>query len=147
MPRLDAERIELLRSMTGATTSIERRIDADLMREFDLPLAWFEVMSALQRHDGVMRVSDLKDVLGELPSSLSRRLDRMEEQDLIEREPSPGIDKRAVLVRLTRDGRSFWRDANVVYRRAVQKHFANVVTESDIVALQRLLSKLTTEPR
>jgi hypothetical protein len=27
------------------------------------------------------------------------------------------------------------------------KHFANVVTESDIVALQRLLSKLTTEPR
>jgi DNA-binding MarR family transcriptional regulator len=147
MPRLDAARIELLRSMTGATTSIERRIDADLMREFDLPLAWFEVMSALQRHEGVMRVSDLKDVLGELPSSLSRRLDRMEEQDLIEREPSPGVDKRAVLVRLTRDGRSFWRDANVVYRRAVQKHFANVVTESDIVALQRLLSKLTTEPR
>ena len=85
MPRLDAERIELLRSMTGATTSIERRIDADLMREFDLPRAWFEVMSALQRHEGVMRVSDLKDVLGELPSSLSRRLDRMEEQDLIER--------------------------------------------------------------
>ena len=43
---------------------------------------------------------------------------------------------------LTRDGRSFWRDANVIYRRSVQRNFAQVVTESDIVALQRLLSKL-----
>jgi hypothetical protein len=45
-------------------------------------------------------------------------------------------------VHLTRDGRSFWRDANVIYRRSVQHNFAQVVTESDILALQRLLSKL-----
>jgi hypothetical protein len=30
----------------------------------------------------------------------------------------------------------------VIYRRGVQKHFAQVVTDSDMVALQRLLSKL-----
>ncbi|MEN9504941.1 MAG: hypothetical protein RI958_867 [Actinomycetota bacterium] len=144
MPRLDAERIALLRSLSSTTVSINRQIDESLMDEFDLPLAWFEVMAALQRNGGSLRVSDLCRELDELPSSLSRRLDRMVESDLVERQASPlPTDRRAVTVHLTREGRSFWRDANVVYRRAVQRSFAQVVTDSDIVALQRLLAKLS----
>ncbi len=142
MPRLDAERIALYRRLTTATTSVNRRIDADLMAEFDLPLAWFEVMAALARGTGTMRVSELRDELGEVASSLSRRLDRMEAERLVRRDVPAGGDRRAVTVTLTKEGRSFWRDANVVYRRAVQRHFAKVVTESDITALQRLLTKL-----
>ncbi|MEX0848306.1 MAG: MarR family transcriptional regulator [Ilumatobacteraceae bacterium] len=143
MPRLDAERIGLLRRLSATTESINRRIDADLVDEFDLPLAWFEVMAALARHGGSMRVSELCTDLDEIASSLSRRLDRMEEQQLVEREATPtATDRRAVTVTLTKDGRSFWRDANVVYRRAVQRHFAQVVTDSDINALHRLLTKL-----
>jgi DNA-binding MarR family transcriptional regulator len=107
-------------------------------------LAWFEVMSALQRAGGAMRVSKLCSELDDVPSSLSRRLDRMEDEGYVERRatPEPG-DRRAVTVTLTREGRSLWRDANVIYRRGVQRYFAQVVTESDIQALQRLLSKLT----
>lgn len=143
MPRLDAERVALWRSLAQATTAIERRIDADLHDEFDLPLAWFEVMSALQRAGGALRVSELCAALDEIPSSLSRRLDRMEEEGHVERDPAPTpADRRAVTVTLTRDGRLLWRDANVVYRRAVQHHFARVVTDSDIHAVQRVLSKL-----
>lgn len=143
MPRLDAERIALLRQLCVATTAIERQIDADLVDEFDIPLSWFEVMAALQRAGGSMRVSELCSELDEVASSLSRRLDRMEEEGHVVREPSPTpTDRRAVSVHLTRDGRSFWRDANVIYRRSVQRNFAQVVTESDILALQRLLSKL-----
>jgi DNA-binding MarR family transcriptional regulator len=68
----------------------------------------------------------------------------MEDEGYVERRatPEPG-DRRAVTVTLTREGRSLWRDANVIYRRGVQRYFAQVVTESDIQALQRLLSKLT----
>jgi DNA-binding MarR family transcriptional regulator len=143
VPRLDAERIALLRSLGTATTQINRRIDADLVEAFDIPLAWFEVMAALQRAGGSLRVHELRAELDEVPSSLSRRLDRMEEEGHIEREvPRGAADRRAVRVSLTRDGRSLWRDANVIYRRSVQQHFAHVVTDSDIVALQRVLSKL-----
>ena len=100
-------------------------------------------MSALQRAGGAMRVSRLCSELDEVPSSLSRRLDRMEGEGFVEREATPEpTDRRAVTVTLTREGRSLWRDASVIYRRGVQKHFAQVVTDSDIVALQRLLSKL-----
>jgi DNA-binding MarR family transcriptional regulator len=144
MPRLDAERIDLLRSLCQTTTSITRQIDADLLAEYEIPLAWFDVMTALQRAGGSLRVSELRTLLDEIPSSLSRRLDRMEQEGHVEREPTPTTsDRRAVTVHLTREGRLFWRDANVTYRRAVQRHFAMVVTDSDINALQRLLSKLT----
>jgi DNA-binding MarR family transcriptional regulator len=143
VPRLDAERIGLWRSLDRTVTAVARQIDADLVDEFDLPLAWFEVMSALQRAGGAMRVSKLCSELGEVASSLSRRLDRMEGEGFVEREATPEpTDRRAVTVTLTRDGRLLWRDASVIYRRGVQKHFAQVVTDSDIVALQRLLSKL-----
>ncbi len=143
MPRLDAERIALLRGLCRATDAIERQIDADLMAEYEIPLAWFEVMAALQRAGGGLRVSELCAELGEVPSSLSRRLDRMEAEGHVVREGAPvDGDRRAVTVHLTRDGRLFWRDANVIYRRAVQRHFAQVVTDSDMIALQRLLSKL-----
>ena len=144
MPRLDAERIALWRALDQTTTAISRHIDAELMDEFGLSRPWFEVMSALQAAGGSMRVSPLCAQLGEIPSSLSRRLDRMEAEGYVEREATPEPnDQRAVTVSLTRDGRSLWRDANVIYRRGVQRHFAAVVTESDITALQRLLSKLT----
>lgn len=143
MPRLDAERIGLWRSLDRTVTAVARQIDADLVDEFDLPLAWFEIMSALQRAGGAMRVSRLCSELGEVASSLSRRLDRMEGEGFVEREATPEpTDRRAVTVTLTREGRSLWRDASVIYRRGVQKHFAQVVTDSDMVALQRLLSKL-----
>jgi DNA-binding MarR family transcriptional regulator len=143
MPRLDAERIALLRQLSVVMNGIQRQIDIDLVDEFDIPLNWFEVMAALQRAGGAMRVSELCSELDEVASSLSRRLDRMEEEGHVVREAMPGPkDRRAVSVHLTRDGRSLWRDANVIYRRSVQHNFAQVVTESDIVALQRLLSKL-----
>ena len=132
----------LLRALMSATASVTRQIDADLVSEFDLPLAWFEVMTALQRAGGSMRVHELRAVLDEVPSSLSRRLDRMVEEGYIAREPADGDDKRAVTVVLTREGRSLWRDANITYRRAVQRHFNHVVTDSDVVALQRLVTKL-----
>jgi DNA-binding MarR family transcriptional regulator len=144
MPRLDAERIDLLRSLCQTTTAITRQIDADLLAEYDMPLAWFDVMTALQRAGGSLRVSEICHLLDEVPSSLSRRLDRMDQEGHVEREPTPTpTDRRAVTVHLTRDGRLFWRDANVTYRRAVQRHFAVVVTDSDINAMQRLLSKLS----
>ncbi|MEK7425766.1 MAG: MarR family transcriptional regulator [Actinomycetota bacterium] len=144
MPRLDAERIGLLRSLTVTVTAIRRQIEADLMAEYELPLSWFEVMSALQRQGGTMRVHDVCNSLDEVASSLSRRLDRMEEEGYVSREPAPTpADRRAVDLSLTRDGRLLWRDANVIYRRGVQRHFAHVVTDSDVHALQRVLSKLT----
>jgi hypothetical protein len=35
-----------------------------------------------------------------------------------------------------------WRDANIVYRRAIQKAFASELSETDVAAMARALTKI-----
>ena len=143
MPRLDAGRVATWRAFTTAAAELHRKVEAGLIEDYDLPLAWFETLAALQAAGGSLRVGELCEILHELPSSLSRRLDRLEGAGFVERLATPVLDdKRAVTVSLTRDGRGEWRDANITYRRMVQHHFANVLTDTDIAALQRIFGKL-----
>ncbi len=143
MPRLDAGRVATWRAFGVVAADVQRKVEAGLVGDYDLPLPWFEVLAALQAAGGAMRVGELCEVLHELPSSLSRRLDRLEDEGFVSRVATPmPDDRRAVIVSLTRDGRAEWRDANITYRRMVQQHFANVLSDTDIAALQRIFSKL-----
>ncbi|MEY2580956.1 MAG: hypothetical protein QOE09_805 [Ilumatobacteraceae bacterium] len=145
MPRLDAGRVATWRAFGMIVADVQRKVEEGLVNDYDLPLAWFEILAALQAAGGSMRVRELCETLHEFPSSLSRRLDRLEESGFVHRAPTPiPDDKRAVLVSLTRDGRAEWRDANITYRRMVQQHFANALSDTDIAALQRIFSKLDT---
>lgn len=144
MPRLDAERVATWRAFGVLASNLQRKVDAGLLDEYNLTLAWFEILAALQAAGGSMRVGELCDSLREPPSSLSRRLDRLEELGFVSRTATPmPDDKRAVTVKMTREGRAEWRDANITYRRLVQQHFASALTDTDIAALQRIFAKLT----
>ncbi len=143
MPRLDAERIALWRQFCGVSTSLQRRIDQALIDAHEVPLAWFDALTEIRAAGGAMRVHQLCEALGEVPSSLSRRLDRLEDAGYVRRRHTPQEDdRRAVVVTLTPDGRLAWRDANITYRRLVQEHFAKRLTDTDIAALLRVWSKL-----
>ncbi len=144
MPRLDAERIALWRRWHTTSITLVRKVDAQLMEDHSLPLAWFECLTAIRDAGGTMRVHELSEALEELPSSLSRRLDRLEDEGLVRRKHTPlPDDRRAVSVSLTKAGREVWRDANITFRRMVQHHFALHLTDTDIAALQRVLGKLS----
>src|SRR3954462_10794783 len=143
MPRLDAGRVATWRAFGVVAAEVQRKVEAGLVDDYDLPLTWFEVLASLQAAGGSMRVGELCEAVHELPSSLSRRLDRLEEQGFVSRTAiSVHDDRRAVIVSLTPDGRAEWRDANITYRRMVQQHFARVLSDTDIAALQRIFSKL-----
>jgi len=143
MPRLDAERIALWRQFCTISTALQRQVDQALLDEHDLPLVWFDVLTAIRAAGGSMRIHELRDVLDEVPSSLSRRLDRMTDEGYLRRKHTPlPDDRRAVTVSLTASGRAAWRDANITYRRMVQQHFAQRLTDTDIAALLRVWSKI-----
>ncbi len=143
MPRLDAERIGLWRQLCTVSTVLQRKVDAQLQDEHFLSLAWFDCLTAIRDAGGTMRVHELAEALDELPSSLSRRLDRLEDEGYVRRKHTPlPDDRRAVSVSLTASGRQAWRDANITYRRMVQQHFAQSLTETDLAALQRVFGKL-----
>ena len=144
MPRLDAERIALWRQFCTISTGLQRKIEQTLMDEHDLPLTWFDVLTAVRAAGGSMRVHELREVLDEVPSSLSRRIDRMVDDGYLKRKHTPlPDDRRAVTVSMTNNGRYAWRDANITYRRLVQQHFAQRLTDTDIAALQRVWSKIS----
>lgn len=139
MPRLDATRLAAWRDLQRVVLEINRSIDDDLRREWAVPLGSFEVLAALRELDGLARPQDVAAWMRIPPSSLSRRLDRLEEEGWIarHREVDPE-DHRAVEVELTRRGRALWREMSVSYRRSVQQRFAGVLDDDEIAALTRV---------
>jgi DNA-binding MarR family transcriptional regulator len=142
MSRLDATRVAAWREVQSVTAELERAIDTDLRDEWDLSLAWFDVLAALQRCGGEARPSELADELRLVRSSLSRRLDRLEEEGWVVRRGRADADHRSVVVELTRRGRALWREMNVTYRRALQRHFASWLDDDDIAALRTIVASV-----
>lgn len=147
MPRLDATRVQAWRDLQTLGAEIERRIDEDLRDEWAVPLGWFDVLATLRQLDGRARPQDVASVMRIPASSLSRRLDRLEEEGWVRRHRDVDPeDHRAVEVELTARGRNLWREMNVTYRRSVQAHFAAWLDDDDmaaVVAVNAVLSAAT----
>jgi len=143
MPRLDNVRVGTWREMQGLVARLERGIDEELRAEWDITIGWFDVLTSLQRLGGTARPLDVADDLRLPASSISRRLDRLEEEGWIARHRhADDADKRAVDIELTKSGRRLWREMNVTYRRAVQSLFASHLDDDDIGALRRIFEIL-----
>ncbi|MFK8023608.1 MAG: MarR family winged helix-turn-helix transcriptional regulator [Ilumatobacter sp.] len=142
MPRLDNVRVGTWRDLRLLVDRIERSIDEELRADWDIAIEWFDVLTALQRLDGIARPLDIAAELGVPASSISRRLDRLEEEGWIARHRHTDVDKRAVDVELTKSGRRLWREMNVTYRRAVQAHFATHLADEDIASFRSLIDAL-----
>lgn len=103
---------------------VARAIDTDLQAEWAVPLAWFDVLAQLRAAGGKARPQDVAAALGIPRATLSRRLDRLQEEGWIQRGPSADLsDHRAVDVELTPRGRALWRAMNQTYRKSVNKHW------------------------
>lgn len=141
MARPDAERLAVLRSVRLANAVAERRLEVALADEHQLQLPWFDVLAALQDGGGKLRMHELAEHVMTNKSSLSRQLARMEDEGLVRRDRSDE-DGRGVVVALTPGGRVIWRKAAPTYRRVAQQAFCAHLTDTDVVALTRITSKV-----
>ena len=129
--------------MQAVVGELERAIDDELRAEWDIPLGWFDVLASLQRLGGLARPHDVAADLRLPPASVSRRLDRLEEEGWGARHRHvDAADLRAVDVELTRTGRRLWREMNVTYRRALQSLFSVKLDDAEIAALRAVIEKL-----
>ena len=143
MARLDNVRVGVWRGMQALVGEIERNIDDELRAEWDISLGWFDVLASLQRLGGRARPLDVAADLRLPASSVSRRLDRLQEEGWVARHRHvDDDDHRAVEVELTRTGRRLWREMSVTYRRALQALFAVHLDGDDISDMQRVLDLL-----
>ncbi len=139
--RPDGERLAVWRSFLEAHAAITASLASELQAERELPLGWYEVLLHLSEAGGRMRMQELAASLIVNKSSLSRQIDRMALEHLVERAPCSD-DGRGQFAVLTRDGRDAFRRAVPTHLRGVQRHFAQYLTDSDVVALARVFAKL-----
>jgi DNA-binding MarR family transcriptional regulator len=134
------------RAFLDAHATITATLAQELQVERGLSIAWYDVLLNLSEAGGSLRMHELASRLVIHRSSLTRLIDRMEASGFVEREPCVD-DKRGHIATITRDGREALRRAAPTHLRGVQEQFAQHLTESDVVALQRVFAKLPSAAR
>lgn len=113
------------------------------LKRADLPpLSWYDVL--LEVHDAPgQRIRQFE--LGQkvlLPKyNLSRLLDRLQKEALLNRETCPE-DGRGAVITLTPGGRRLLKRMWEVYGGTIRERFEARLTERDLVSLERTLAKL-----
>jgi DNA-binding MarR family transcriptional regulator len=89
---------------------------------------------------GRMRLGDLQELMHPRYSQpgLSRLVQRMEADGLLERSADPG-DRRAAILVTTRAGRARFARADAVYTDAVREHFGQHLAAAEARALEHSL--------
>ena len=145
--RPDDHKTELrlwLRLLT-CTTLIEGEVRRRLRENFSVTLPRFDLLAQLDRAPNGMTLGELSQRMMVTNGNITGLVDRLVEQRLISRRPSPK-DRRAQLVSLTSEGRKFFR----TMARANAEWVAEMFTElsrDDVAALMELLAKTKSNAR
>lgn len=128
----------LLRRAAATTVS---RVNDELLERRGMPLHAVEVMAALHAARHPVAMTQLAAQLHLHKSTVTRSVDQLEADGLVEREISQQ-DGRVQLARLTRQGRDVYRRLLPAYQRAIRRNFSKWLTETDVAALLRALGKV-----
>jgi DNA-binding MarR family transcriptional regulator len=134
-----------LRAWRGLLRSygcLAKRLDAELEQAHRLPMSSYEVLHRLQgASGGRMRMCDLAEQAQLSRSGLTRLVDRLEREQLLER-CSCDHDARGSYACLTEAGRERLREARVTHLGVVREHFFSHFSETELVSLADMCERI-----
>lgn len=137
--------LDAWRSFLRAHARVTRVLDAELSAECELPLGSYEVLLHLnEAPDRSLRMTDLADRVLLSRSGLTRLVDRLEKEGLIERRSCPS-DLRGTLAVLTDAGYRRLRAAAPIHLRGVREHMVDLLTPEEIKVLAAALGRIAGE--
>ena len=145
--RPDDHKTELrlwLRMLT-CTTLIESEVRKRLRDNFDITLPRFDLLAQLERAPNGMTLGELSQRMMVSNGNLTGLVDRLREQGLIRRKPSP-TDRRVQIVSLSAEGKRFFRTMARANADWVGEIFADL-SKDDIETLMALLGKTKASAR
>lgn len=117
-------------------------LEAELRSLEDLPLSWYDVLVQLSEAEGhERRMQELADRVLLSKSGLSRLVDRMEEEGLVERRPCDD-DARGIMATLTDAGMERLRAAAPTHVAGVRQHFVDLLDAEETDVLARALTRI-----
>src|SRR3954469_4218308 len=140
--RIAEDHLDAWRGLLNAHARLTAQIEVALA-DAGLPqLAWYDVLWALQRAPGkALRMGELAEAVTISRSGLTRLVDRIEAEGLLERHPSPA-DRRAIDVAITPDGTRLLRRMWPVYEQVLREQFESKLTRQEARALTKALAKV-----
>jgi len=132
--------LRLWLKLLGCTVIVEKRLRARLDEEFATTLPRFDVLAALERHRGGLRMSALSEFLMVSNGNVTGVVSRLIEDGLVTRTVDRA-DRRSATVRLTRKGREAFLKMAAANERWMDNLFADL-SAAQIEALMRLLSQV-----
>ncbi len=136
MEQPDHTSLRAWRAFLTAHARVRELLESELERDGGLPLAWYDVLVQLsEAEDERLRMQELARAVLLSRSGLTRLVDRMEADGLVERQPCVE-DGRGFYVVLMASGRERLRRAAPVHLDGVVRHFTRHLSaeEARIVA-------------
>ncbi len=108
----------------------------------DLPLTWYDVLVQLnEAPERRLRMQELADAVLLSKSGVTRLIDRMERDGLVNRSRCSD-DRRGTYAELTPEGRARLRGSAPTHLAGVRAHFAAFFDDEEAATLERLLTRL-----
>lgn len=121
-----------------------KELDADLEAQHQLPLTSYDVLTTLaDQPQGRMRMRDLADAVVLSRSGLTRLVDRLQREGLLEREQCAS-DARGAYAVLTETGRARLREAQPLHRDGVRRRFLSRFSAEELRVLANFWERLQT---
>ena len=128
--------------MLRVHSDMTRVLDAELTLRQGLPLTSYEVLLFLaDSPDGRMRMSELADSVLLSRSGLTRLVDRLERDGLLEREQCEE-DARGYFAAITDRGRTLFTEARRTHLAGVRERFLSRFSRDDLQTLGELWEKV-----
>jgi DNA-binding MarR family transcriptional regulator len=139
---LDGDRLAAWHAFLEAHATVRDALGDELERERGLALTVYDVLVQLSSaSEGRLRMQELAHRLVFSRSGVTRLVDRMARDDLVEREPCPD-DRRGTFAVITEVGRLTLRDASGVHLRGIATHFGSALDDADVMAVRRAMDNI-----
>ncbi len=125
-----------------AHAAVTRRLESELDQGVEMPLAHYDVLIQLaMADDSRLRMHELADRVLLSRSGITRLVDRLEHQGLVERQHCAS-DARGAFAVLTPAGRRRVRDATPTHLEGVRRHFLDALEPGDLEHLTATLERI-----
>ena len=143
--RLEPVELRAWRGLLKVHASLVKRLDARLEAEHGMPLISYEVLVRLSDADDCkMRMHDIASSVLLSRSGLTRLVDRLERDGLVER-VSCAHDARGAFAVLTDQGRARLAEARATHLAGVRELFLAHFSEAELEALGALWERVLPE--
>ena len=142
VPLRNTEATETYGLLRGTLARVHEILAREMLDEVGMPFERYTILLMLAHADDeALRPSELARALPLTPSGVTRLIDRLEREGVVERHAC-ATDRRGSFVVLTPHGTEVFRQAGRVHLRGIEEHLGANLTTTEMAELRRLMTKI-----